>query len=187
MKNLDLIGNVTVEKPLDIQCNITEDHFSFNIKMNRRKLAKRVILSIISSIYGPLGCTSPFVLEEKQLSLCHQDVQWDENVDEELEKLWIKWEMKLKHIESLQILRRLKQPAFGRITEISIHHFSDASEHGYGHYSCINFVNNDGMIHCSLLMGKLRTLLKKFLPIPRLELTAAVLYVKVACLLRKEL
>ena len=157
--------------------------------MNRRKLAKRVILSIISSIYVPLGCTSPFVLERKQLlqSLCHQDMQWDETDDEELEKQWIKWEMKLKYIESLQIPRRLKQPAFGRITEINIHHFSEASEHGDGQYSCINFVNNDGMIHCSLLMGKLRRPPKKFLPIPRLELTAAVLYVNVACLLRKEL
>ena len=39
--------------------------------------------------------------------------------------------MKLKHNENLQIPRYPKQQVFGRISGISIHHFSDGSEHGY--------------------------------------------------------
>ena len=48
-------------------------------------------------------------------------------------------------------------------------------------------VDEEGRIHCSLLLGKSRVNPKKFVSIPRLELTAAVLSVKMACLLKKEL
>ena len=76
---------------------------------------------------------------------------------------------------------------FGKIVETSLYHFSDASEKGYGPCSCIRLVNDEGKIHCSLLVGKSRVTPKKFLSIPRLELTAAVLSVKMACLIiRKE-
>ena len=67
------------------------------------------MLSIISSIYDPLGFASPFVLEGRQLIqlLCNQTMQWDEVVDEELKIKWIKREMKLKQVEDLQIPRCL--------------------------------------------------------------------------------
>ena len=48
-------------------------------------------------------------------------------------------------------------------------------------------VDEEGQIHCSMLLGKSRVVPKKFVSIPRLELTAAVLSVKMACLLKKEL
>ena len=119
-----------VEKTLGIQWNILKDCFSFSFRFNRRNLTKRIMLSIISSIYDPLRFTSPFVLERRQLlqHQCNQNVQWAKAVDEELKSQWIKWEMKLKQIENLQIPRCLQLPGFGRIIDISIHHFSDASE-----------------------------------------------------------
>ena len=48
-------------------------------------------------------------------------------------------------------------------------------------------VDEEGRIHCGLLLGKSRVNPKKFVLIPRLELTAAVLSVKMTCLLKKEL
>ena len=84
VKDLNLLGAIPAERALGIQWNISKDYFSFNIRFNRRKLTKKVILSIISSIYDSLGFTSSFVLEGKQL-LQHQrnqNVQWDETVDE---------------------------------------------------------------------------------------------------------
>ena len=48
-------------------------------------------------------------------------------------------------------------------------------------------MDEEGRIHCSLLLGKSRANPKEFVSIPRLELTAAVLSVKMACLLKKEL
>ena len=48
----------------------------------------------------------------------------------------------------------------------------------------VNFV---GAIHCNFIMGKARVTPKKFVSVPRLELVAATLSVKMAKFLRKEL
>ena len=44
-----------------------------------------------------------------------------------------------------------------------------------------------GAIHCNFIMGKARVTPKKFVSIPRLELVAATLSVKMAKFLRKKL
>ena len=83
--------------------------------------------------------------------------------------------------------RCIKPHMFEKIVETSLHHFSDASEKGYSQRSYIRLKNDEGKMHCSLLVGKFKVTSKKFMSIPRLELTAAVLSVKMACLIRKEL
>ena len=92
------------------------------------------MLSIISSIYDPLGLASPFVLEGRQLlqTLCNQHVQWDNVLGPELRKDWKRWEQKLKSDENIYISRCIKSCMFGTIVETSLHHFSDASEKEYG-------------------------------------------------------
>ena len=189
VKNADLIGDLPAEKALGIQWNISDDSFTFNIQVNRRPLTKRKMLSIISSIYDPLGLASPFVLEGRQLlqSLCNQLVLWDNVVGPELRKDCKRWEQKLKGVQDIHISRCIKPHMFGKIVETSLHYFSDASEKGYGQCSHIQLVNDEGKIHCSLLVGKSRVTPKKFMSTPRLELTAAVLSVRMVCLIKKEL
>ena len=140
------------------------------------------MLSIIISIYEPLGYTSPFALEGRQLlqTLCNQHVQWDDVVSPGLRKDRERWGQKLKGVVYIHISSCIKPRMFGKITETSLHHFSDA-------LSYIRLVNDKGKIHCSLLVGKSRATTKKFLSNPRIELTAAVLSVKMTYLIRKEL
>ena len=68
-----------------------------------------------------------------------------------------------------------------------LHHFSDASSKGYGECSYLRLVSKTGQVHCSLLMAKSRVSPLKAISIPRLELTAATVSVKVSSLLQKEL
>ena len=78
--------------------------------------------------------------------------------------------------------RCIRPQIFGNIVETSLHHFSDASGKGYGQCSyIIQLVNDESKIHRSLLVGKTRVTQKKFLLIPRLVLTAAVLSTKMSC------
>ena len=49
-KDLDLLGCILVEKAESIQWNIVKYYFSFNIKLNRRNLTKRVMVPIIIAI-----------------------------------------------------------------------------------------------------------------------------------------
>ena len=189
VKNANLIGNLPDEKALGIQRNIPDYSFTFKIQVNRRPLTKRKMQSIISSIYDLSGLASPFMLEVSQLlqSLCNQLLLWDDVVGPVLRKDWERWEQKLKVVQDIHISRCIKPRMFGKIVETSLHHFSDASENGYGQCSYIRLVNDEGKIHCSLLVGKFRVTLKKFLSTTRWELTAAVLSVKMACLIKKEL
>ena len=83
--------------------------------------------------------------------------------------------------------RCFKLPGFGKIPCCSLHHFSDASQDGYEKVSYLRLVDEKGSIHCCLVMVKSRVAPTKFVSIPRLELTAAALSVKVSVQLRKEL
>ena len=85
-------------------------------------------------------------------------------------------------------LRRCFKPhGFGKVVDCSLHHFLDACENGYGQASYIRLGNEQGRIHCSLVMGKARVAPLKYISIPRMELVAATLLVKQSALLRKEL
>ena len=70
---------------------------------------------------------------------------------------------------------------------MQIHHFSDASEVGYGAVSYLRFVDVDSKVHRSFVMSKSRLAPLKSLSVPRPELTAATLAVELDKMLRKEL
>ena len=69
----------------------------------------------------------------------------------------------------------------------SLHHFSDASENGYGQVVYVRLVNAIEKIHCNLVIAKSRVAPIKYTSTPRLELAAAVLSTKMSAIIRKEL
>lgn len=83
--------------------------------------------------------------------------------------------------------RCYKPVDFGKVAKAEIHHFSDASFKGYGQCSYLRLVNEDGQIHCSFVIGKARVTPLKSVTVPRLELTAAVLSVRISEQLKREL
>ena len=74
----------------------------------------------------------------------------------------------------LYIRRCLKPDNLSKVVNVSLHHFSDASEFAYGQCSYIRMVNKTGKVCCSLLLGKSRVVPMKLISIPRLELNAAL-------------
>ena len=74
-----------------------------------------------------------------------------------------------------------------KIKHISLHYFSDASETGYGVVAYIRSVRENGEIFCNIVIAKSRVAPLKFMSVPRLELRAPVLAVKIAVRLRQEL
>ena len=76
---------------------------------------------------------------------------------------------------------------FGKVVIHKLHHFSDASLLGYGCCTYIKFINDANEIHCSLLFAKSRVTPLIVLTIPRLELNAALLTVKISKMLRFQL
>jgi len=67
-------------------------------------------------------------------------------------------------------------PSEFAVAETSLHHFSDASDVGYGQCSFLRFTSIDGQVHCCLVSGKSRVVpLKSSVSLPRLDLLAATL------------
>ena len=89
-------------------------------------------------------------------------------------------------LQDMNITRCIKPNNFGEVIHCSIHYFSDACETGYGMSAYIRLINAEDVIHCSLLLGKSRVALLKFISIPRLELTAATISVKVSRVIRED-
>jgi hypothetical protein len=89
--------------------------------------------------------------------------------------------------EKLQVYRCLKPPGFGEVISREIHTFSDASSTGYGAVAYLRVRDNEDNIHCSFLLGKARLAPIKTVTIPRLELAAATVSIRLAEMLRREL
>ena len=106
---------------------------------------------------------------------------------DELRPRWERWRSELRTLESLRIPRCFKPEGFGQIKTVELHHFSDASLSGYGQCSYLRLISESDQTHCSLVSGKARVTPLKPVTIPRLELTAAVVSVKISQWLGEEL
>ena len=191
VKDADLVKeDLPTERALRVYWNVEKDALCFKVNLKEKPRNRRGILSMLSSFYDPLGLVSPFILKGKLIlqELCQEGLHWDKQVSEEYVKKWEAWKRELYDLEKLSLGRCIKPSDFRKIVNISLHNFSDASEIGYG--QCIyhlRIVDENENIHCSLIMGKARVAPKTFVSIPRLELVAAVLSVKISNMIKKEL
>lgn len=175
-----------VQTVLGIKWNVISDTFSFKVTLDEKPATRQGILSTIASVFDPLGFLAPLLLLGKRVlqEMCQRGIGWDEPLPSELKPQWESWLNDLKNLQKLQIPRCLDDPS--KVQRIELHHFSDASSHGYGQCSYIQVVSED-KVHCSLVIGKARVAPTKVVTIPRLELTAAVVSAAVSSMLREEL
>jgi len=76
VKTLDLnYDELPTERAPGVQWYIESDTFRFPITIKNKSLTRREILSIVSSIYDPLGFDAPFTLNAKKLlqDLCKDE------------------------------------------------------------------------------------------------------------------
>ena len=187
--NLDY-DNLINERALGMQWNMQSDNFGFAIKLMKKPHTRRGILSIISSLYDPLGFLSPFILPAKKMlqKLCQQkSLGWDDEIEDEYKEVWMQWMDDVVLLKELVIPRCWIPTEFGKVKSRQLHAFSDASSTGYGVAVYLCLVNEDDRIHTALLMGKARVSPIKATTIPRLELTAATVAVKLTQQVKNEL
>ncbi|XP_066965700.1 uncharacterized protein [Macrobrachium rosenbergii] len=105
--------------------------------------------------------------------MCRRKLSWDEKMSDTEVLQWEAWLQQFTFLPEFKLRRSLIPPAFGEGASFQLHHFSDASQTGYGVASYLRVVSTDGEVHCTLLMGRARVAPLKRLSIPRAELTAA--------------
>ena len=143
--------------------------------------------SVLSTI--PWVSPHPFVLPAKCLlqDLCRVKLGWDDPILTEPKVRWERWMADLPKLSQFSVERCVKPAGFDVISSSQLHHFSDASEAGFGSVSYLRLTNDQGDVHCSFLCAKSRVAPLKTITIPRLELSAATASVKQDKVLRREL
>ena len=191
VKELDLTREVIlpVERALGVRWCVDSDHFGFSVTLTERPPTRRGILSIVSSIYDPLGLIAPVILPAKLIlqDLTRRKLGWDDEIPPESLSKWEKWKEDLSKLTKFTIERNLMPPNFDVVIHSELHQFSDASQCTFGSVCYLRLTNDAGDHHCSFLMGKARLAPLKQITIPRLELSAATISVKLNVTMKKEL
>ncbi|KAK7884837.1 hypothetical protein WMY93_027960 [Mugilogobius chulae] len=190
LKMLDLdIDKLPVERALGLQWCVETDAFKFKMEVKHQALTRRGMLSVNSSVYDPLGFLAPVTLHAKimQQELCKRGCSWDDSLPQDIWQRWKKWLEELELLATFSVDRCIKPADFTVLKQAQLHHFSDASEEGYGIVSYIRMVDQKGHIHVAFLLGKARVTPLKAVTIPRLELSAAVLAAKMNTMIKAEL
>ncbi|XP_041471855.1 uncharacterized protein LOC121421260 [Lytechinus variegatus] len=184
-----LLDHLPVEKALGVQWCVESDTFRFRVTFQDKPLTRRGVLSTVMSVYDPLGLLAPLLLPGKIIlqDLCRTSAAWDDPLPDLLQDRWNKWKTDILQLERVSIDRCYKPEDFGEVKNVELHHFCDASNLGYGHCTYLRMINGRGEVHCTLVLGKSRVSPIKTVTVPRLELTAAVLSVKMSAFLQAEL
>ena len=184
--------SLPVARTLGVEWCTKEDVFKITytqtVKKEGSSITRRSILSSVSSLFDPLGFISPVLLAGRLIlrDVCKDGKGWDEPVGTETENEWLAWIQNLEELNDLKVTRCFKE-GLNDVVSVEMHHFSDASLQGYGQCSYVRLRDSSGSITTSLVMSKSRVAPSKPTTVPRLELMAAALSVKVAKFLEKEM
>ncbi|XP_075157882.1 uncharacterized protein LOC142231148 [Haematobia irritans] len=166
-----------IVKTLGIQWNTCDDCFFFKSQLTEPVLAtKRSILSEAARLYDPLGWLTPTTVIAKSIfkSLWEHGIDWDSEIPDIIQSQWCSYR------ESLPKLANLKIPRWIGLcpgTKIEFHCFCDASSIAYAAVVYARVVAADGT-HVNIIQAKSKISPIKTITIPRLELCAASLLVK---------
>lgn len=192
--NLEL-ERLPTESALGLKWNTEEDTFVWNVAekmprlVNEGSITRRTIVSAVYSLFDPLGFIAPYVMKAKLLlqMLCRKGVGWDDPLEESEMAQWKRWLDDLPKLQMVRVNRCFKPMGFGEVKETQLHLFSDASRFGYASVAYLRLKDANNQIHCSFIMGKARLAPVREISIPRLELTAAVISVRLSKIIREEL
>lgn len=98
VKDLDLDqDSLAIERAFGVKWCIQSDQFKFHVNIQQKTLTRRGILSMMSSVYDPLGMFSPVILPAKNVlqELCRLRTGWDDAVPDHLAQQQLTWMEKL--------------------------------------------------------------------------------------------
>lgn len=163
---------------LGLRWNPVTDHIHYNLSNipTQKEWTKRQILSEIGKLYDPCGFISPIVVLAKihMQNLWKLEIDWDETTPEEISSTWNNFLTSFNETN-------ITIPRWLRTTQMNhneLHGFSDASEKAYAAVIYMKSTDETGKCTTTLVCAKTRVAPLKQLTIPRLELCAAHLLVK---------
>ena len=186
------------EKVLGLKWSTTIDELTFSSSTNKinREIylgnkipTKRQFLKIIMSIFNPLGFLTPLKIQSQILmqNIWRSKIGWDKALHESEFSEWKKWLCNLKNIENCRV-ERCYQNKSSQTKSAELHIFCNASSKAYAAVGYWRFTPDINSKHVSFIYAKSRVIPinKPMLTIPRLELQAAILAIRLATIISKQ-
>ena len=108
---LDLdLDQLPLERALGVYWDAQSDTLKFQALQAGKPSTKRGVLSVVSSLFDPLGFLSPFVFSAKILlqDLWRDKIPWDQEIPEPYLSQWQRWLEELPHVVTINIPRCYK-------------------------------------------------------------------------------
>ena len=151
-------------------------------------LTKRHVLSIIAHIHDPLGIVGPVLIKAKIFfqTLCKLKCDWNEKIPDGSVKEFLSIQKDLEKLYNFEIPRYVFYDAisgnnlvdFDYNTPVTLNCYCDASNSAYCASIYLGFVDNNNVARQSLIFSKTRVAPLQKYSIPRKELLASVLGVR---------
>ncbi|UYV60621.1 hypothetical protein LAZ67_1001682 [Cordylochernes scorpioides] len=165
---------------LGMKWDLLEDTLNMTPKFGViiNSLSKRDLLSHTQQIFDPIGFLAPVLLPAKLLIQQAWTVKtdWDEPLPSTIQENFMKWYSELDTLADIKIPRRV---GHGIRAHWSIHIFCDDSQSAYAAAAFLRCPENKG-VSVQLLMTKSRLGPLKKTTIPRMELLACMLGVRLS-------
>ena len=135
---LECQGGSKGEKVLGVKWNCKSDTFHLDLahiaeRVEGLEPTKRNVLSLLASLFDPLGLISPVTVSMKILfqEICSSKFDWDETLTDEIKGKWDKWVENLSQTGEIEVNRCLYEAREECVTECFLHGYGDASKKVY--------------------------------------------------------
>lgn len=173
-------------KILGMYWSTRDDAFMFRLDFNRvdkavvngtRVATKREMLSAVMAIYDPFGLLSNFTIFGKLLlqEIWRHGCQWDERVPDDVHNRWCQWVAKFETCRAVRVPRWYGDGVARR--PLHLHIFADSSQSAMAAVAYWR-IEGDTRWTIAFVIGKSRVAPPKLVSVPRLELQAAILAVR---------
>ena len=184
---MKLLQGPVEEKVLGTVWNHRDDVFGFKVNPPEINiLTKRCILSQVARIYDPLGAAAAYLVRAKigMQKLWLAGLQWDEELPQEYQAMWSRFFQEMSDLNNVTFERSLTPDNVIGAPVLCI--FCDASIEAFGTCAYIRWGTETNTFVIRFVAAKSRVAPLKTLTIPRLELQAAVLAVRLCRSIIKE-
>ena len=146
------------------------------------ELTKRSFLKKIAKLFDPLGFLAPFLIRAKVLlqGMWAAGLDWDDLFQGDLARRARTWFSELEDLPEIKVPRCLRLGQDEELLSEKLHAFVDASQDGYGAVVFSRVCYKSGLVFRRLVTTKSRVAPLSTTSIPRLELMAAVLGLRIS-------
>lgn len=190
LKDIDLgVSEAPMQRSLGLYWNLQSDSFTYRTSLGEKPFSNRGILSVVNSLYDPLGFIAPVVILGKLLlrDLMASTKSWDEPLPEHMRDKWERWKNSLLELDQLSVPRTYATISWKDMIRKEVHIYCDASEKAIAAVAFLKMTDTKGGVHVGYIMGKAKVAPLHGHSIPRLELCAAVLAVQISETISNEL